>query len=268
MAPFEEGLESKGDKRKASEKNGESESGDVIILIVQDLHLERDRVGQAANMPGDDGHSAELAHGARIAEQHAIEQAPFDIGQRHREESLQAGRAERQRRLFLHRPLLLHQRNEFARDEGKRDEDRRKHDARNRKHDLYAVRGYPLAEQTLRAEDENVDEAGDDRRHRERQIDQRDQQALARKREFRDRPGRREAEDEIGGTAMAATAGSGGSRRARRDRRRPSKFAEALRQRLAEYDDQRRKQEQRQKNDCHADQRKRAAGASCVTDGR
>ena len=44
---------------------------------------------------------AELAHGAGIAEQHAVEQRPSDVGQRHRPERLPAGGAERQRRLLV-----------------------------------------------------------------------------------------------------------------------------------------------------------------------
>ena len=48
--------------------------------------------------------------------------------------------------------------------------------------------------QPLRAEQQHEHQAGDDRRHRERQVDQRDQQALAAKLELGDRPRRGDAE--------------------------------------------------------------------------
>ena len=65
------------------------------------------------------------------------------------QKSLQAGRAERQRRFLLGVALLLHQRNEFARNERKGDEDGRQHDAGHGKDDLHAMRGKPRAEQAL-----------------------------------------------------------------------------------------------------------------------
>ena len=56
----------------------------------------------------------------------------------------------------------------------------------------------PGAEPALGAEQQHVDQAGDDRRDRERQVDQRDQEALAVELELGDRPGGGEAEDEVG----------------------------------------------------------------------
>ena len=90
-------------------------------------------------MAGDDRDGAELAHGAGVAEQHAIEQAPFDVGQRHAQERLQPRGAERQRRLLVGRALLLHQRDELAGDEGEGDEDRGQHDAGHGEDDLDVV---------------------------------------------------------------------------------------------------------------------------------
>jgi hypothetical protein len=48
----------------------------------------------------------------------------------------------------------------------------------------------PVPEIALRAEQEHEDQPGDDRRHRERQIDYRDQQALAPEVVLGDRPRR------------------------------------------------------------------------------
>src|SRR5579872_3762294 len=53
MAPFEEDLDREGDQRQAGEKRGEREGGDEIVLIVENLHLQRDRVGKAADMTGN-----------------------------------------------------------------------------------------------------------------------------------------------------------------------------------------------------------------------
>src|SRR2546430_3746899 len=58
------------------------------------LFRSRHGIGFAANMAGHHRHSAELAHGARVAEQHAVQHAPFDIRQRDAEEGLQTRCAE------------------------------------------------------------------------------------------------------------------------------------------------------------------------------
>ena len=62
----------------------------------------------------------------------------------------------------------------------------------------------PLAEPALQAEDEHEDQAGDHRRDRERQVDQREQQVLAAEVELGDRPRRGDAEDEVQRHAIAA----------------------------------------------------------------
>ena len=100
--------------------------------------------------------------------------------------------------LLVARPLLLHDRDQLARDEGEGDEDRGEHDAGHGEDDLDVVRLQPGTEEALRAEEEHVDQAGGHRRDREGQIDQRDQEALALELELGDRPGRGDAEDEIG----------------------------------------------------------------------
>ena len=105
--------------------------------------------------------------------------------------------AERDRRLLLLRALLLHQRDQFARHERKRHEDRRQHNARHREHNLDVMRLQPRPEITLRAEQQHEHQARDHRADRERQIDQRDQEGLAAKLEFRDGPGRDHAEHQI-----------------------------------------------------------------------
>ena len=113
---------------------------DEVVLVVEDLDVQRHGVGQAADMAGDHRDRAELAHGAGIAQQHAVEQAPFHVGQRHPPEGLPAGGAQRQRRLLVLGALLLHQRDQLAGDEREGDEDRRQHDAGHGEDDLDVVR--------------------------------------------------------------------------------------------------------------------------------
>ena len=217
--------------------------------------MQRHGVGEPADMPGHHGHRAELAHGARVAQQHAVEQAPFDVGQRHAQEDLQAAGAEHARGLLLLGALLLHQRDQLARDEREGDEDRGQHDARHREDDLDVVLGEPRTEEALGAEQEDVDQAGDHRRHRERQVDQRGQQALAGELEFRDRPRRDDAEDDVE------------RHRDRRDQQgQPDRGervglgdageigAETLAQRLDEHGEERQQQEQDEERERGRDQ--------------
>ena len=82
---------------------------------------------------------AELADRAGIAEQDAVEQAPFDVRQRHAPEDLPAAGAERHGGLFLGWCLAAHQRDQLARDERQRDEQRRKDDAGHGEDDLDAM---------------------------------------------------------------------------------------------------------------------------------
>ena len=112
--------------------------------------------------------------------------------------------------------------------------------------DLDVVLREPRAEQPLRAEQQHVDQAGDHRRDRERQIDQRDQQALAPELELRDRPGGGDAEDEV------ERHGDRRDQQGEPDRGERIRLgdageigAEPLAQRLDEHREQRQQQEQR-----------------------
>ena len=220
------------------------------VLVVENLDLQRHGVGLAADLAGDHRDRAELAHGAGVAEEHAVEQRPLHVGQRDAEEGLPAARAERQRRLLVLRPLLLHDRDQLAGDEGEGDEDRREHDAGHGEDDLDAVRLQERAEEALRAEEQHVDQARGHRRDRERQVDQRDQEALALELELGDRPGGGEAEDEVGRHRDRRDDQrqlDRGERVALGDRREVG--ADALREGLEEDDDQRQQQEDSEEGD-------------------
>ena len=47
-------LEHQGDERQQGEQRGRGEGADEIVFVVEDLHVQRQRVGFAANVPGDD----------------------------------------------------------------------------------------------------------------------------------------------------------------------------------------------------------------------
>ena len=138
-APLDDVLERQRDEREQRQQRRDGERRRELVFVVEDLDVQRQRVRRAADVAGHDRHRAELAHRPRVAEDDAVEQAPFDVRQRDAAERLPAARAEHGRRLLLLGALRLHQRNQLARDERKRDEDRRQHDPRHREDDLEVV---------------------------------------------------------------------------------------------------------------------------------
>lgn len=93
--------------------------------------------------------------------------------------------------------LRLHQRDQFAGDEGEGHEHRGQHDAGRGEQDLDVVRLQPRAEPAVGAEQQHQHEAGDDRRDRERQVDEGQEEPLAAELELGHRPGGGEAEHGI-----------------------------------------------------------------------
>ncbi len=125
-------------------------------------------VGQSPNVPGDHRHRAEFAHGSGVAEQDPVHEAPANIGQGDAPKGLPASGTERQRGFLIVLALRLHHGNEFTRNERERDENGRKHDARYREYHPDVVSPEIAAEPAVRTEEQNEDESGNDRRHRER----------------------------------------------------------------------------------------------------
>src|SRR3954469_24554423 len=105
--PFENGLCQQCDQRQHGQQRRDRERRYELVFVVENLDQQRHGVGLAANVSGYHRYRAELAHGAGVAQQHAIQHAPFDIGQSDAEERLQAGGAERDRRLLLLCALLV-----------------------------------------------------------------------------------------------------------------------------------------------------------------
>ena len=197
VSRFDDGLHDQRHQREERQQRRARERAREVVFVVEDLDVQRQRVGHAADVARHDRHRAELAHRARVAEDDAVEQAPLHVGQRHAPEDLPGARAERGGGFLFLAALRLHERDQLARDEREGDEHRRQHDAGHREEHVHVVRGEACTEPALQAEDEHVDQARDHRRHRERQVDERDQQRLAAEIELGDRPGRGDAEDEV-----------------------------------------------------------------------
>src|SRR3546814_20358209 len=77
--PFDDGFENERHQRKECEQRRDREGGDEIIFIVEDLDMQRHRVGMSAQMAENDRHRAQLPHRARISEQYPIELHPPHI---------------------------------------------------------------------------------------------------------------------------------------------------------------------------------------------
>ena len=212
-------------------------------------------VGLPANVARHHRHRTELAHGARIAEDHAVDQAPLDVGQRDMPEGLPAGGAQHDGGFFLFVALRFHERNQFARHERKGDEDGRQHDGRDGENHLDVVRLQPRPQPALQPEHQHVDQARHHRRHRERHVDQRDQHALAAEIELGDGPRRRHAEHQVGGyrDQRGNDGELDGRQRIRLDQRSDIGI-EALAESLEEHRDQRQHQKQREEQNRHKDE--------------
>ena len=148
-APFDERLDDERHDRQQRQQRGHGECADEVVLVVQDLDVQRHRGRQAADVAGHDRHGAELAHRARVAENHAVHQAPAHLRQRDVEERHQAAGAERDRGFLLVVAELLHQRNQLARHVREGHEHGRQHDARQREDDADVVLLQPQAEPAL-----------------------------------------------------------------------------------------------------------------------
>ena len=132
-SPFDNSLDQQGGQSQQGQQGRHRECGRELVFVVKNFDVQRHGIGASANMAGDHRHRAELAHGAGIAQDHAIEQSPFDVGQAHAEKSLPAAGAESQRGFFFLLPLRLQQGNQFAGNKGKSHEDSGQNDSRHRK---------------------------------------------------------------------------------------------------------------------------------------
>ena len=223
--------------------------------------MQRHRVGQPADVARHHRHRAKLTHRPRIAQDHAVQQAPLDVGQRHAKEGLPTRCTQHDGGLLLFAALCLHERNQLTRHERKSDENGRQHNAWHGKDDLEVVVRQIRSEPSLRTEQQHVDQARNDRRNGERQVDQREQQVLAAKLELGDGPRCRHAKHHV--------ERHGNQRDGQRQDNRgqciglDQRFEiniHALLERLVEHARQRHEQEQREEDERHEDQRRTHPG--------
>ena len=114
----------------SSEAHGEG--GDEVVLVVEDLDMQRHGVGLAADVAGDHRDRAELAHRARVAQRARRRAGPsLMFGSVTRQKICQPPAPSTTAASSSSRALLLHQRDQLAGDEREGHEDRGEHDARH-----------------------------------------------------------------------------------------------------------------------------------------
>ena len=170
-------------------------------------------------------------------------------------EGLPPAGAEREGGLFLFRADRLHDGDQLTRHKGKGDEHRRQRDAGDGKNNPEVVRFQPRAQETLAAEQHDQHQTRDHRRHRERQVDERNEHGLAAKVELGDEPGRGESVDHVQGQADGRhqNGQANGRQRIRVGQRVPV-ISPSLGQRLNEHIDQRQQQEDGAESERHRNQ--------------
>ena len=160
--------------------------------------MDRQRRRFAANASRHDRHGAEFAHGAGGAQDDAADERPLDVRQRHAPEHLPAVRAEEARRFLLLAPDASITAMSSRATNGNDTKIVASTMPGTAKMILMSRSKQPRSEPALPAEQLHEDQPGDDRRHGERQIDQRREQALAAEVEPGDRPRGGDAEDRVG----------------------------------------------------------------------
>src|SRR5690348_9610630 len=100
-------------------------------------------------MAGHDIHRTELTHGAGIAQDDSVQQAPFNIGDGHTPEELPAAGTEAEGRDFFLRPDSLHDWNQLTSNKWAGDECRGQNKAWRSKDDLEMMGTQPGSEVPL-----------------------------------------------------------------------------------------------------------------------
>ena len=154
-------------------------AGDVEVVVLV-LDEERQRLGLARDPARDDGDRAELAERARARQHDAVGHAPADRRQGHPPEGLPSVGPERRGGLLLVVADLLQHGDHLAHHERQRDEDRRQDQAGRGEDDLDSGVVERTAEEAVLAVDEEERQADDHGRDRERQVDHRVDDRLAR----------------------------------------------------------------------------------------
>ena len=169
-------LSSKRDQREQREQRRDGEGGDEIIFIVEHLDMERHGVGFAADMARNDRDRAEFAHRAGVAQQHAVEQRPSGCWAGSRAQKVcQPVAPSDSAASSSARPCAVISGISSRATNGKVTKIVASDDAGQREDDLDVMVLRASAEPAMRAEQQHIDQARDDRRDRKGQVDQGDQ---------------------------------------------------------------------------------------------
>src|SRR5437867_476439 len=131
-------------------------------------------------MARHDIHRAELTHGAGIAQDDAIQQAPANVGDGHTPEELPATGPEAESGDFLLGPDSLHDRNQLTRHKWAGDECRDQNKTWRSKDDLEVMCTEPWSEVPLQTKQEDENQAGHDWRNGKGQVNECSQNGPAR----------------------------------------------------------------------------------------
>ena len=195
--PRHPGFQREGGEGDEDEQHRAGECRGGLVVLIQQFDVERQGVGFATDVAGDDGDRAKFAHRARVGQRHAVNQRPEDGRQGDAPPQLPTAGAEDDRRFFFRRAVLLHEGDEFARDERASHENGDEDDARHGEHQLQVVRGEPCAERAVRAVKQKIEQTGDDWRDSKGNIEQGNEQRAATEAEAGNEPGEGDAEDDV-----------------------------------------------------------------------
>ena len=183
--PLEQGF---GDQRKQAQEGEEGGEGEgaadagAAVAGVEVFDFAGEGVGFTGEVLRDYGDGAEFAHGAGVAQDDAVEEAPLDVGEGDVPEGLPAIGAPREMAACSSRVpwFLAAEGDEFACDEGEGDEGGGEDQAGEGEDDADVVLLEPGAEKSGAAEDEDEDHAGDDGGDGEGDIDEGGEEGLCR----------------------------------------------------------------------------------------
>src|SRR3546814_2194871 len=80
--PFRNALRHQRHEGERCQQRGDGKGPDEIILVVENIDMQRQGIGQAPDVARNNRYCTEIPHCQRVAEQHAVEQSPTDAGER------------------------------------------------------------------------------------------------------------------------------------------------------------------------------------------
>ena len=182
-------------ERRHQQQCGQRDRGVVVVFLETDRDQQRRDLGLVRQIAGDEDHRSVFAQPAREGQRESGQQSGQDLRKDHPAQRGQTRGSERRRRFFLFAPEGFQQRLHGAHRERQADEDQRQHDAGRGVGDLQSMRFEPLPDPAVGRIDRGQRDARDRGGQRERQIDQRVEQAPPREAITHQHPGDQRADD-------------------------------------------------------------------------